>query len=46
MSLAFAWLSWRRGDIQIARFELERLLAVNPQNEKAIQLVHEMRGRA
>jgi tetratricopeptide (TPR) repeat protein len=43
MSLAFAWLSWRRGDSQIARFELERLLAVNPMNTTAIQLVNEIR---
>jgi tetratricopeptide (TPR) repeat protein len=45
MSLAFAWLSWRRGDTQIALFELERLLAVNPENTTAMQLVHEIRER-
>jgi Tfp pilus assembly protein PilF len=46
MSLAFAWLSWRRGETRIARLELERLLAVNPENTTAIQLVHDMRERA
>lgn len=46
MSLAFAWLSWRRGEPQIARLELERLLAVNPDNTTAIQLVHDMREHA
>jgi tetratricopeptide (TPR) repeat protein len=45
MSLAFAWLSWRRGDTRIARLELERLLAVNPTNETAIKLVKEIRER-
>jgi len=44
MSLAFAWLSWRRGDAHIARLELERLLAVNPANEAAAQLINEIRG--
>ena len=46
LSLAFVWLSWRRGDKQIAHLELERLLAVNPINETAINLVQEMRERA
>lgn len=38
-SLAFAWLSWRRGDHRIARLELERLLAVNPGHQQALDLV-------
>lgn len=46
MSLAFAWLSWRRGDTVMARFELERLLAVNPANTQALTLVQEMRPRS
>lgn len=43
LSLAFAWLSHRRGDTQIARFELERILAVNPDNARAMALVDEIR---
>lgn len=46
MSLAFCWLSWRRGELQIARFELERLLAVNPENAQALQLLEEIRKSA
>jgi tetratricopeptide (TPR) repeat protein len=46
MSLAFCWLSWRRGDRMIAEIELERLLAVNPQHENALKLLHEMRASA
>ena len=46
MSLAFAWLSWRRNEGHIARFELERLLAVNPGNEAAINLVAQIREHA
>jgi tetratricopeptide (TPR) repeat protein len=46
MSLAFAWLSWRRGDAHIARLELERLLAVNPANEAAMKLIGEIRRAA
>ncbi len=46
MSLAFSWLSWRRGDARIARFELERLLAVNPTNSQAHSLIQEMRMRS
>lgn len=46
MSLAFAWLSWRRGDTGLARLELERLLAVNPANEQALQMVLEMRSHS
>lgn len=42
-SLAFSYLSWRRGDSHLAKFELERLLAVNPANEQALQLAGEMR---
>lgn len=44
MSLAFAWLSWRRGNTKLAKFELERLLAVNPGNAKALDLMQQMRG--
>lgn len=46
MSLAFCWLSWRRGDRVIAEVELERLLAVNPNHENALKLLHEMRASA
>ncbi len=42
-SLAFAWLSWRRGDSDIARLELERLLAVNPRNAQALELAEQMK---
>lgn len=45
LSLAFAWLSFRRGEAQIARFELERLLAVNPGNQRALDLVQEIRNQ-
>lgn len=41
-SLAFAWLSWRRGDSRIARLELERLLAVNPTHQQALDLVSQI----
>lgn len=41
-SLAFAWLSYRRGDHFKARLELERLLAVNPRNENALNLAREI----
>jgi tetratricopeptide (TPR) repeat protein len=43
LSLAFAWLSFRRGERAAARLELERLLAVNPANEQALKLINEMR---
>ncbi len=43
MSLAFAWLSFRRGEGDKARLELERLLAVNPGNVQALSLLDEMR---
>ncbi|MBX3021091.1 MAG: tetratricopeptide repeat protein [Bdellovibrionales bacterium] len=43
-SLAFAWLSFRRGDRFIAKLELERLLAVNPGNASAAALMAEMRA--
>ena len=43
LSLAFAWLSWRRGETQMARLELERLLAVSPTNTQALQLLHDFR---
>lgn len=42
-SVAFAWLSWRRGDREVARLELERVLAVNPGSAQALNLIHEMR---
>jgi tetratricopeptide (TPR) repeat protein len=43
MSLAFAWLSFRRGEGDKARLELERLLAVNPGNVQALTLLTEIR---
>lgn len=45
LSLAFSWLSWRRGEGDKARLELERLLAVNPGNLQALSLLAEMRNR-
>lgn len=42
-SLAFAWLCWRRGEADLARLELERLLAVNPGHAQALQLAGELR---
>lgn len=46
LSLAFSWLSFRRGERLAAKLELERLLAVNPGNEQAIKLIEEMRQNA
>ncbi|HMN69472.1 MAG TPA: tetratricopeptide repeat protein [Bdellovibrionales bacterium] len=46
MSLAFSWLSWRRGETVAARLELERLLTVQPDNEQALKLRAEMRNHA
>ncbi len=46
MSLAFAWLSWRRGDSGRAKLELERLLAVNPMNVQALELSAQLRTGA
>lgn len=46
LSLAFCWLSWRRGDTMIATLELERVLAVNPENTAALQLLGEIRKSA
>ncbi len=46
ISLAFALLSWQRGDRHMAQLEMERLLAVNPSNENALKLAQEMRARA
>ncbi len=43
-SLAFAWLSWRRGETNIALCELERLLAVNPGHARAIELHQQIRA--
>jgi tetratricopeptide (TPR) repeat protein len=43
LSLAFAYLSARRGDRFLAECELERLLAVNPQHEAAATLLRELR---
>jgi tetratricopeptide (TPR) repeat protein len=42
LSLAFAWLSWRRGDRNTARLELERVVAVNPHNIRALEMITEM----
>ena len=43
LSMAFAWLSHRRGESMVARFELERVLAVNPANTRAHALAAEIR---
>jgi Flp pilus assembly protein TadD len=43
-SLAFAWLSWKRGDADLGRLELERLLAVNPSHAQAHELAQQMRS--
>lgn len=45
LSLAFAWLSFRRGDHYLASLELERLLAINPGHTSALQLAEEMRAK-
>jgi Flp pilus assembly protein TadD len=44
LSLAFAWLSFRRGDRFVAELELERLLAVNPHDQKALALADEIKA--
>ncbi|MGE0526174.1 MAG: tetratricopeptide repeat protein [Bdellovibrionales bacterium] len=44
LSLAFVWLSWKRGDLMVARLELERLLAVNPGHPQALAIAREMRS--
>lgn len=44
MSLAFVWFSFKCGHRRLADLELERLLAVNPANEAAIRLAHELRN--
>ena len=44
LSLNFAYLSLRRGDRFVAELELERLLAVNPANEDALNLVRDLRA--
>ncbi len=46
LSLAFVWLSHRRGEANSAKLELERLLAVNPANEQALQLAAQLRTNA
>ncbi len=46
LSLAFGILSFRHGERVQARLELERLLAVNPLNVQALNLVDEMRHSA
>lgn len=43
LSLAFVWLSYRRGETASAKLELERLLAVNPANEQALELAVDLR---
>ena len=43
-SLAFIWLSYRRGERLQAALELERLLAVNPSHEFGLSLAKEMRA--
>jgi len=42
-SLAFAWLCWKRNERDLARLEVERLLAVNPANAQAFSLAEQMR---
>lgn len=42
-SLAFAFLSWRRGDSDLAHLEVERILAVNPGNSQALELAGQMK---
>lgn len=44
LSLAFAWLSYRRGETVHAKLELERILAVNPTNFQALSLADELRN--
>ncbi len=46
LSLAFVWLSFLLVETSRARLELERLLAVNPQNIQALNMLHEMRSLA
>jgi len=43
LSLAFAWLSYRRGEVNNAKLELARLLAVNPANEQAAEFFQQIR---
>lgn len=43
LSLAFVWLSHRRGESTPAKVELERLLAVNPANEQALNFAAQLR---
>lgn len=43
-SLAFAWLCWKRNERDLAKLEVERLLAVNPANEPALSLAEQMRA--
>lgn len=45
-SLAFSWICRRRGETGLARLELERLLAVNPGYEPALNFLLEMRASA
>jgi Flp pilus assembly protein TadD len=44
LSLAFVSLSYRRGETASAKLELERLLAVNPNNEEARELAGNFRS--
>lgn len=46
LSLAFAWLSFKRGDRDMAILELERLLAVNPGLDGALRLAQEMEAQS
>ena len=43
-SLAFACLSYRSGESDLAQLEIERLLAVNPGHTKGLELAREMRA--
>ncbi len=43
-SLAFSWLSYHRGESDLAQLEVERLLAVNPGHPQGLELAREMRA--
>ncbi len=43
-SLAFSWLSYHRGESDLAQLEVERLLAVNPGHTQGLELAREMRA--
>ncbi len=45
LSLVFAALCMRRGEVAIAKLEVERVLAVNPKHENALQMALQLRSR-